>query len=254
MGVFHAKVGELEQAAENFERARALDGSNPLVLRNLLRVASDQRDVERVEAALADLEQAGLLTPEYLRATGTELLLGGRLEVAAPVIRRMTAPADGASPGASSSDGTLMPASLEGGAVDVLDANSSFGAREAARAAGDELLEDSYNVAFQLVIALDHLEHGLPAQAAVSSHQALQAARGRNIDIGPIRLRKAASKAAAAVADGRVQQDLLDEASSILKEAPLRDADIAALTAIERDRLRAAGLLPKPASAAPQPR
>lgn len=239
MGVLHVKSGDFDEAAACFERARALDRSNPIVLRNLLRVACDRRDPERVEEALVDLEVAKLLTPEYLRTIGSEMLLGGRLEVAAPIIRRMTT----VDPDDEANDGKLRPKNLVEEEVDVLDANSSFAASRAARATGDRLLEDSYNVAYQMVIALDHLEHGLPAQAAVSAHQALQAARGRNIDIGPIRLRKAAAKAAAALADGTVQQPLLDEARAILEEGTIRVQDRGAMTKIEKERLRAAGLL-----------
>jgi O-antigen ligase/tetratricopeptide (TPR) repeat protein len=239
MGVFHAKKGEFDEASANFERARSLDERNPLALQNLLRAACDRRDAARVEEALNDLEEAQLLTPEYLRSVGTEMLLGGRLEVAAPIIARMTEKGAAAEP----ADGVLRLEGIEETEVDVLDANSTYVARNAARAAGDKLLEDAYNVAYQLVIALDHLEHGLPAQAAVSSHQALQAARGRGIDIGPIRLRKAAAKAAAGIADGLIQQELLDEARAILEEAPIRTEDRAALTQIEQERLRAAGLL-----------
>lgn len=239
MGVFHAKKGEFDEASASFEQARSLDGKNPLALQNLLRAACDRRDAARVEQALKDLEDAQLLSPEYLRAVGTEMLLGGRLEVAAPIIARMTAKGAAAEP----ADGVLRLEGMENSEVDVLDANSTYVARNAARAAGDKLLEDAYNVAYQLVIALDHLEHGLPAQAAVSSHQALQAARGRGIDIGPIRLRKAAAKAAAGTADGLVQQELLDEARAILEQAPIRTEDRAALTQIEQERLRAVGLL-----------
>lgn len=239
-GVLSTKEGDFEGAREDFERARSVDEGNPRVLANLLRVACDLRSPSATEAALEDLDRAGLLTPESLRMSAIEQMLTGRLEVAAPLVRRMTAP--DAQPKSASPDGQLRPSALDGEAVDVLDANSTYSARKRAQEAGDDLLADAYNVAFQMVMALDHLESGLPAQAAISAHQALQSARDLDLDLGPIRLRKAASKAAAAVADGAPNPKLLGEARDILAEQPIRTQDRAALTEIEKTILRKAGL------------
>ncbi|QDV06477.1 O-Antigen ligase [Planctomycetes bacterium Poly30] len=236
-GVLQAKEGDFESASSSFERARSVDPGNPLVLRSLLRVACDLRSPERVEAALADLESAELLEIDALRLDAAERMLSGRLDVAAPLVRRLTTEAPG-----GPADGQLRPSSLQGGPVDVLDANSTYPARKLAKEAGDELLADAFNVAFQMVMALDHLEAGLPAQAAISAHQALQSARGRDLDLGPILLRKAAAKAAAAVADGSPDPRLLQEAKDILAEQPIRPVDRAHLSEIEKRILRSAGL------------
>ncbi len=155
-------------------------------------------------------------------------------------------------------DGQLRPAgsTVEGEApgVDAHDADSTYPAMLAAKAAGDTLLADAYNVAFQMTISLDDLEHGVPSQAAISAHQALQSARGRNLDIGPIRLRKAAAKAAAAVADGGLDARLVDEAADILAMEPIRPEDWSALSQIEKDVLRSAELLDAAATDATEPK
>ncbi|MGK0483866.1 MAG: tetratricopeptide (TPR) repeat protein [Planctomycetota bacterium] len=255
-GVLHAKEGRFEKARQDFEKARAVDEGHPTVLRNLLRVACDLRSTERVEAALVNLDAAGLLEKETLRTYAIAQMLGGRLESAAPLVRRMTEPEE-----ETSGQGTLKPSRLRSGPVDVFDANATYAARKLARDLDDMLLSDAFNVAFQMVTALDHLERGVPAQAAISAHQALQSARGRDLDIGPIRLRKAAAKAAVAVAkaanagsDGSLDPKLLGEAMAILEAAPIRPEDRAALTGIEREMLRSAGLLEdQPGSEAPPP-
>ncbi|MEM8710034.1 MAG: hypothetical protein AAGG01_03710, partial [Planctomycetota bacterium] len=203
------------------------------------------RDAELAELALTEFANSGHLDAEKLRSLSIEQLMTGRLEVAVPLVRRMTSTASLSAEEASDED--LRRADLENETVDALDMNATYAARKRAKEAGDNLLADAYNVAFQMLTALDFLKRGFPTQAATSAHQALKSGRDHGLDIGPILLRKAAAKAAASVMDGNADspagEALRVEAAGVLEAAPIRSQDRAALSEIERDALRRAGLL-----------
>ncbi|MEL6715384.1 MAG: hypothetical protein AAFP86_16515, partial [Planctomycetota bacterium] len=85
-GALAARGGDVDRAASLLDRALELDPGSPGLQLNQLRLAADLRDPERARAAIDTLRSAGRATAERLGSQARELLLGGRLETAAPIL------------------------------------------------------------------------------------------------------------------------------------------------------------------------
>ncbi|MEM1447657.1 MAG: hypothetical protein AAF957_14715 [Planctomycetota bacterium] len=214
-GVLEARDGRFAEARDRFLRARALDAGNPGLLRNLVRLGCDRREADEVEDALKDLVERGLDDPAFLRTVAIEEMLEGRIDGVRPLVLHWTE-------------------AMDGRAVDVLDANSLAQARKRAKEAGDDALSDAFFNASCVRFGEDHLAGGTPAQAVTQFRLAYQIARDAGVDTANLRLRLAASNAAA----GRVEGD-----RPLLGEGPLRREDYLRLTDAEREALAEAGLL-----------
>ncbi|MEM9378850.1 MAG: hypothetical protein AAGB93_02795 [Planctomycetota bacterium] len=214
-GVLEARDGRFTAARERFLGARALDPGNPGVLRNLVRLGCDRREADEVEAALEDLVARGLDDPAFLRSVCVEEMLEGRLDGVRPLVLHWTE-------------------SMEGGAVDVLDANDTSRARRRAQEAGDDALADAYLNASRVRFGEEDLARGTLEQALTHFRKAYQIARDARVDTANLRLRVAA--AYAAVDNAKDARDLLGEGS-------LRREDFARLSDLEREALTEAELL-----------
>jgi tetratricopeptide (TPR) repeat protein len=194
----YARDGQFVEARAHYERVLALDPQNPLVLKNLARLAVDMSLVQPVEDALEAWARAEQLDREWLRRVGAEQLLRGRLDIARVVFARLD-PVYGA-----------------------LDANTCFAQAERCRAAGDALLDDALTAGFQLQMAREHAGKQSYSLALRSYRQALQAA-ARHPEFPDVRSGLLLELAAAEVLAGR-----RDDAQRTLAEIPkpLKLADV----------------------------
>jgi len=226
-GALEARLGSFDVAHDRFDAALRLDPGHPALLRNMVRLGCDRRAPQEVEEALARLADRGLDDPAFLRSVAIEVMLEGRLDGVRQLVLDWSA-------------------GIEGGPIDVLDANATHQARNRARKDGDLALADAFHNAMRVRYGEDDLVRANLAQAVTQFRQAYQKARDAGIDAvdtANLRLRLAAVYAAT----GRVA-----EAKALIAEGELRREDYLRLSDAEREALEAENLLSGRAAISPR--
>lgn len=226
-GAMEARQGSFDTAHDRFDAALRLDPGHPGLLRNMVRLGCDRRAPEEVDEALARLADRGLDDPAFLRSVAIEVMLEGRLDGVRQLVLDWSA-------------------GLQGGPIDVLDANATYQARNRARDGGDLALADAFNNAMRVRYGEADLANDNLLQAVTQFRQAYQKARDAGIDAvdtANLRLRLAAGYAATS----RVA-----EARSLIAEGGLRREDYLRLSDIEREALETENLLSGRAAIGPR--
>lgn len=184
VGVGMALKGRLELAREHLERARGLDPTNPILLRNLVRLESDAGRVERAAEHLDSLESDDRLDSGWASQLASELFYEGHWRAATSLASRVDARI-----GAARTGEELYALSKEHGP-------GAFG----------EALESHAHRLW----ANDHAEHERYSDAVRSYRQTLRLALQAGSDPKPVRLELVAALQRA----GR-EKEARDEAQGI---------------------------------------